>query len=228
MGSIYLVSLIFVGIGMLVSFRLKSKFKQFGSVSLKSQLSGKEVAERMLHENGIYDVRVVSGEGFLSDHYNPISKTVSLSPDVYHEASIAAAAVASHECGHAVQHSRAYPWLMFRSRMVPIVQVSSILIQWVLLAGILLINVFPELLLAGIILFAITTVFSIITLPVEFDASKRALIWLESSGVATHSEHAMAKEALKWAAMTYVVAAIASLVTLVQYVLIYLGNRDRE
>ena len=228
MGSIYLVSLIFVGIGMLVSFKLKSKFKQFGSVSLKSQLSGKEVAERMLHENGIYDVRVVSGEGFLSDHYNPISKTVSLSPDVYHEASIAAAAVASHECGHAVQHSRAYPWLMFRSRMVPIVQVSSILIQWVLLAGILLINVFPELLLAGIILFAITTVFSIITLPVEFDASKRALIWLESSGVATHSEHAMAKEALKWAAMTYVVAAIASLVTLVQYVLIYLGNRDRE
>jgi Zn-dependent membrane protease YugP len=228
MGSIYLVSLIFVGIGMLVSFRLKSKFKQFGAVPLASHLSGKEVAERMLHENGIYDVRVVSGEGFLSDHYNPISKTVSLSPEVYHQASIAAAAVASHECGHAVQHARAYPWLMFRSRMVPIVQFSAMLIQWVLLAGILLINVFPGFLLAGIILFALTTVFSLITLPVEFDASKRALIWLESSRVATLSEHNMAKEALKWAAMTYVVAAIASLVTLVQYILIFLGNRERD
>jgi Zn-dependent membrane protease YugP len=133
----------FVGIGMLVPFRLKSKFKQFGAVPLASHLSGKEVAERMLHENGIYDVRVVSGEGFLSDHYNPISKTVSLSPELYHHPSIAAARVASHECGHAVQHVRAYPWLMFRSRMVPIVQVSAMLIQLGLLAEIPLINVFP-------------------------------------------------------------------------------------
>ena len=228
MGSIYLVSLLFVGLGMLVSYRLKSKFNAYGAMSLTSRLTGKEVAERMLRESGIHDVRIVSGEGFLSDHYNPLTKTVSLSPDVYHQASIAAAAVAAHECGHAVQHARAYPWLMLRSRMVPMVQVSSMMIQWVLLAGILLINVFPQLLLGGIVLFAVTTVFSIVTLPVEFDASKRALVWLESSGVASVHEHPKAKDALKWAAMTYVVAAIASLVTLVQYILIYLGGRNRE
>ncbi|MFN5422421.1 MAG: zinc metallopeptidase [bacterium] len=228
MGSIYLVSLLFVGLGMLVSYRLKSKFNEYGAMSLSSRLTGKEVAERMLRDNGIYDVRVVSGEGFLSDHYNPLTRTVSLSPEVYHHASISAAAVAAHECGHAVQHARSYPWLMFRSRMVPMVQVSSMLIQWVLLAGILLINVFPQLLLGGIILFAVTTLFSLVTLPVEFDASKRALVWLESSGVTSSSEHPMAKDALKWAAMTYVVAAIASLVTLVQYILIYLGGRERE
>lgn len=228
MGSIYIVSLLFIGIGMLVSLRLKSKFKQFSAISLASRLTGKEVAERMLHDKGIYDVKVVSGEGFLSDHYNPLTKTVSLSPEVYHQVSISAAAVASHECGHAVQHAKSYPWLMLRSRMVPVVQVSSMLIQWVLLAGILLINVFPELLLGGIILFAVTTVFSVITLPVEFDASKRALSWLESSGVATISEYPRAKEALNWAAMTYVVAAISSLVTLIQYILIYLGNRNRD
>ena len=228
MGSIYFVSLLFVVVGMLVSFRLKSKFNQYGSMGLSSGLSGREVALKMLQENGIHDVKVELGEGFLSDHYNPVSKTVSLSPEVYHHASISSAAVAAHECGHAIQHARAYPWLMFRSRMVPIVQFSSMLIQWVLLAGVLLINIFPNLLLAGIGLFAITSVFSLITLPVEFDASKRALAWLETNGVANRTEHPLAKDALHWAAMTYVVAAISSLVTLVQYILIYLGNRERD
>lgn len=228
MGSIYFVSLLFVGLGMLVSLRLKSKFTKYGALGLSSGLTGREIAEKMLSENGIRDVKVVEGQGFLSDHYNPLTKTVSLSPDVFRHASISAAAVAAHECGHAVQHARAYPWLMLRSRLVPLVQFSSMLIQWVLLAGIIMINVFPDLLLIGILLFAVTTVFSFITLPVEFDASKRALVWLEVSGVARPTEHPLAKDALHWAAMTYVVAAISSLVTLVQYLLIYLGNRERD
>jgi Zn-dependent membrane protease YugP len=182
----------------------------------------------MLQENGIYNVKVEAGQGFLSDHYNPMTRTVSLSPEVYHQASVAAAAVAAHECGHAIQHARAYPWLMLRSRLVPIVQFSSMFIQWVLLAGILLVNTFPGLLLGGIILFATTTLFSLITLPVEFDASKRALAWLEQSGISGGQELVQAKDALYWAAMTYVVAAVSSLVTLIQYILIYLGNRDRD
>jgi Zn-dependent membrane protease YugP len=228
MGSIYLVSLIFVGISMLVSMRLKSKFKQYANVYLASGMSGKEVAERMLKENGIYDVQVISVQGFLSDHYNPMNKTVNLSPEVYEGRHIAAAAVAAHECGHAVQHATAYTWLMLRSRLVPVVQFSSMMVQWILLAGILLINVFPSLLLVGIGLFAMTTVFSIITLPVEFDASKRALVWLQNTGVTTATEFPQAKDALKWAAATYVVAALASLVTLVQYILIFLGGRSRD
>ncbi len=228
MGSIYFVSLLFVVVGMLVSFRLKSKFNQYGSIALSSGLSGKEIAVKMLQENGIQDVKVVLGEGFLTDHYNPATKTVSLSPEVYHHASISSAAVAAHECGHAIQHAKSYPWLMFRSRMVPMVQFSSMIIQWVLLAGVLLINIFPNLLLAGILLFALTTVFSLVTLPVEFDASKRALVWLDENGVANQAEHPLAKDALHWAAMTYVVAAISSLVTLVQYIFIFLGNRERD
>lgn len=228
MGSIYLVSLIFVGISMLVSMRLKSKFNQYANVYLASGMSGKEVAERMLKENGIYDVQVISVQGFLSDHYNPMNKTVNLSPEVYEGRHIAAAAVAAHECGHAVQHATAYAWLMLRSRLVPVVQFSSMMVQWILLAGILLINIFPSLLLVGIGLFAMTTVFSIITLPVEFDASKRALVWLENTGVTTATEFPKAKDALKWAAATYVVAALASLVTLVQYILIFLGGRSRD
>lgn len=228
MGSIYIVSLLFVGLGMLVSLRLKSKFKQYASLPLSSGLTGKEIAEKMLLENGIRDVKVAQGQGFLSDHYNPLTKTVNLSPEVFHGASISAAAVAAHECGHAVQHAKSYPWLMLRSRLVPLVQFSSMLIQWVLLAGILMINVFPNLLLFGILLFAVTTLFSLITLPVEFDASKRALAWLDTSGIAGANEHPLAKDALHWAAMTYVVAAISSLVTLVQYIFIYIGNRERE
>jgi Zn-dependent membrane protease YugP len=213
---------------MLVSYRLRSKFATYSKVPLSSGLSGKEVAERMLKENGIHDVKVVSVDGFLSDHYNPLTKTVNLSPDVYSNQTIAAAAVAAHECGHAVQHATAYPWLNFRSRLVPVVQVSSSLIQWVLLGGILLINVFPQLLLIGIGLFALTTLFSVVTLPVEFDASNRALAWLGNTRVANEREHPQAKDALKWAALTYVVAAIASIVTLVQYIMIYMGGRDRD
>jgi len=228
MGSIYIISLLFVGIGMLVSLRLKSKFNQYGAVRIRSGLTGREVAIQMLKDNGIYNVKVELGQGFLSDHYNPLTKTVSLSPDVYHQASIAAAAVAAHECGHAVQHARSYPWLMLRSRLVPVVQFSSMFIQWVLLAGILLVNTFPGLLLGGILLFATTTIFSLVTLPVEFDASKRGLSWLQQSGISNGQELIQAKDALHWAAMTYVVAAVASLVTLIQYVLIYLSNRDRN
>jgi hypothetical protein len=213
---------------MLVSMRLKSKFNQYSNVFLASGMSGKEVAERMLKENGIYDVQVISVPGFLSDHYNPMNKTVNLSPEVYEGRHIASAAVAAHECGHAVQHATAYSWLMLRSRLVPVVQFSSMMVQWILLAGILLINVFPSLLLVGIGLFALTTVFSIVTLPVEFDASKRALAWLRNTGVTTASEFPKAQDALKWAAATYVVAALASLVTLVQYILIYLGGRSRD
>jgi Zn-dependent membrane protease YugP len=228
MGSIYLVSLIFVGIGMLVSLRLKAKFNQYGAVRVRSGLTGRDVAIQMLQDNGIYNVKVEEGQGFLSDHYNPMTRTVSLSPEVYHQASVAAAAVAAHECGHAIQHARAYPWLMLRSRLVPIVQFSSMFIQWVLLAGILLVNTFPGLLLGGIILFATTTLFSLITLPVEFDATKRGLAWLQQSGISGGQELVLAKDALHWAAMTYVVAAVSSLVTLIQYIFIYLGSRDRE
>ncbi len=225
MGSIWIVSLIFVGISMLVSMQLKGKFAKYSKESIASGLTGRQVAEKMLKENGIYDVTVNMSDGFLTDHYNPLNKTVNLSPDVYNSSSVAAAAVAAHECGHAVQHSASYPWLMLRSRLVPVVQYSSLLVQWVLIGGILLIKVFPSLLLIGIILFALTTIFSVITLPVEFDASKRALAWLQHTNVTNAQEYPMAKDALKWAAMTYVVAAIASIVTLAQYILIYSNNR---
>ncbi|WP_276479880.1 zinc metallopeptidase [Paraflavitalea pollutisoli] len=227
--SILIVSLIFLGISMLVSGVLKSKFKTYSRVPIYSGLSGREVAEKMLRDNGIYDVKVVSVDGFLSDHYNPANKTVNLSPDVYNGVSIAAAAVAAHECGHAVQHATAYQWLTMRSKLVPFVQFSSGIVQWVLLAGVLMINAFPALLLGGIILFALTTLFSVITLPVEFDASRRALAWLERTNVTSQQEFPKAKDALKWAALTYVVAALASIATLVQYVLIYAsGSRSRD
>jgi Zn-dependent membrane protease YugP len=227
--GIMIVSLIFIGISMLVSLRLKGKFREYSLVPTSSGLTGKQVAEKMLKENGIYDVQVVSVDGFLSDHYDPANKTVNLSPDVYTGANVAAAAVAAHECGHAVQHAREYPWLSMRSKLVPAVQVSSNLVQWVLLGGILLINVFPVLLLGGIILFAVTTVFSLITLPVEFDASRRALAWLDNTNLMRRDEHDKAKDALWWAAMTYLVAALASVVTLFQYILIYMGgSRNRN
>lgn len=226
--GIMIVSLIFVGISMLVSYRLKSKFKKYSAVPTSSGLTGREIAEKMLRENNIHDVKVVSVEGHLSDHYNPATKTVNLSPEVYQNNSVAAAAVAAHECGHAVQHATAYPWLTMRSKLVPVVQISSSLVQWVLLGGILLIGVFPQLLLGGVILFGVTTLFSVITLPVEFDASNRALKWLDSAGITYQKEHEQAKDALWWAAMTYVVAAVASIVTLFQYLMIYLGARDRD
>lgn len=225
--SIFIVSLIFIGLSMLVSMILKSKFNAYRKTPIMSGLTGREVAERMLRENGIYDVKVMSVDGFLSDHYDPSKKTVNLSPEVYSGTNVSAAAVAAHECGHAVQHAQAYPWLKMRSSLVPAVQVSSTLVNWVLLAGVVMIGTFPQLLLGGIILFAITTLFSIITLPVEFDASKRALAWLNHTNVTSSEEYPKAKDALKWAAMTYVVAAVASIVTLLQYVLIFLSS-DRD
>jgi uncharacterized protein len=226
--SIMIVSLLFVGLSMLVSGMLKSKFKKFSQIRLSNGMSGKDIAEKMLRDNGIGDVKVVSVDGFLSDHYNPVNKTVNLSPDVYSGVSIASAAVAAHECGHAVQHNTAYTWLTMRSKLVPVVQFSSGIVQWVLLGGILLINSFPELLLGGIVLFSLTTIFSVVTLPVEFDASKRALEWLDRTNVTNEREYPKAKNALKWAASTYVVAALASVATLAQYVMIFMGSRDRS
>jgi Zn-dependent membrane protease YugP len=179
----------------------------------------------MLNDHGIYDVKVQSTEGELTDHYHPEHKTVNLSHDVYYGKSVIAAAVAAHECGHAVQHAKAYAWLQFRSSVVPVVSVASRYVQWVLLGGVLLLNAFPALLLVGILLFAATTLFSIITLPVEFDASKRALEWLNNKGIVRKEEYPMTKDALKWAASTYVVAAIASVATLLYYVQIFMGSR---
>lgn len=227
MNSIFLVSMVFVLISMAVSARLKSKFTQYGQMPLARGLSGKEVAEKMLKDNGIYDVQVTSVNGFLTDHYDPLSKTVNLSPEVFSGTSIASTAVAAHECGHAVQHATAYTWLMMRSKLVPVVKFSSGIVQWVLLAGILMIKAFPQLLLIGIILFAATTLFSVITLPVEIDASSRALAWLDKSNVTIPQEHDKAKDALKWAALTYIVAAIASIATLIQYIFIYSSGRRR-
>lgn len=227
--SIMIVSLVFLGISMLVSLVLKNKFKQYSQVPLSSGLSGREIAEKMLRENGIYDVNVTAVDGFLSDHYNPVNKTVNLSPEVYNGTSISAAAVAAHECGHAVQHATAYSWLMMRSKLVPVVQVSSSLVNWILLIGVVMASTGnTTLLLIGIIIFALTVLFSVVTLPVEFDASRRALAWLERTNVTNSREYPKAKDALKWAATTYVVAALAAVVTLVQYVMLYLGARDRE
>ncbi len=217
-------------IGMVVQWRLKSKFKTYGMIPTSSGMSGKEVAEKMLRDNAIYDVSVISAQGFLSDHYDPTKKTVNLSPDVYEGRSVSAAAVASHECGHAVQHATAYSMLMLRSRLVPLVSISSNLAQWVIIIGLGLFTLGggnQTVLLIGIILFAASTLFSVITLPVEFDASARALSWLDSANITRGSEQAQAKDALKWAALTYVVAALASIAMLVQYIMIYQG-RSRD
>ena len=218
-----------MAIGMIVQSRLKSKFSEYSKVPTSSGLSGKEIAEKMLHDNGIHDVTVVSVQGFLSDHYDPTKKTVNLSPDVYEGKNIAAAAVAAHECGHAVQHATAYSMLSLRSALVPVVQISTNLAQWVILIGLGLFSFGggnSTVLLIGIILFAVSTLFSVITLPVEFDASSRALKWLNASHITLPQEHEKAKDALKWAALTYVVAALASITMLVQYILIYQGRRD--
>jgi len=227
--SILIVSVIFLVISMIVSMVLRNKFSAYSKVPLANGMSGKEIAEKMLRENGIFDVKVISHEGFLSDHYNPLNKTVNLSPDVYVGRSVAAAAIAAHECGHAVQHATAYSWLMMRSRLVPVVQLSSSLVNWVLLIGIIMAaNGNPTVLLVGIILMGLTVLFSLITLPVEFDASNRALAWLNQTNVTNSVEYPKAKDALKWAATTYVVAALAAVVTLLQYILVYLGSRDRS
>lgn len=209
----------------LVSNQLKNKFETYSKLHLQNGMSGAEIAEKMLADHGITDVRVISTPGQLTDHYNPADKTVNLSEGVYNQRNAAAAAVAAHECGHAVQHAVAYSMLTLRSQLVPIVSVASNYVQWVLLAGILMVRTFPQLLLIGILLFAATTIFSVITLPVEYDASNRALAWLEKSQVVTPQEHEGAADALKWAARTYVVAAIGSVGTLIYYVMIYLNRK---
>ena len=209
----------------LVSNQLKNKFETYSKLHLQNGMSGAEIAEKMLADHGITDVRVISTPGQLTDHYNPADKTVNLSEGVYNQRNAAAAAVAAHECGHAVQHAVAYSMLTLRSQLVPIVSVASNYVQWVLLAGILMVRTFPQLLLIGILLFAATTIFSIITLPVEYDASNRALAWLEKSQVVTPQEHEGAADALKWAARTYVVSAIGSVGTLIYYVMIYLNRK---
>jgi Zn-dependent membrane protease YugP len=223
--GIYVIVGFFMLLSWLVSWRLKSKFNEYSQVAFAGNMTGAQVAEKMLRDNDVTDVKIVSVEGQLTDHYNPVEKTVNLSPEVYHGRSVAAAAVAAHECGHAVQHARAYAWLGLRSKLVPVVSFASGWMQWILLAGILTVTVFPYLLLAGIVMFTATTLFSFVTLPVEFDASKRALVWLNTSGTVSSREHEMAKDALWWAAMTYVVAALSSLATLLYYVSIFLRRR---
>ncbi|MCI1188398.1 zinc metallopeptidase [Hymenobacter sp. DH14] len=209
----------------LIQWRLRSKFKQYSQVGLSSGLSGAEIAAKMLADHGIYDVRIISTEGQLTDHYNPTDKTVNLSEGVYAERSAAAAAIAAHECGHAVQHSTSYAMLQFRSALVPTLSAVSKWVPLLILAGFFLINRTPVPLLLGIGLFGLSTLFSFITLPVEFDASRRALAWMDQRGVVTPQEHSMAKDALWWAAMTYVVAALASLASLLYYVSIFMRRR---
>ncbi len=215
-------------VGMVISGRLRAKFSRYSQVGLRNGMSGAEVAEAMLRHYGIRDVKIVAGQGFLSDHYNPMNKTVNLSPDVYEGRSVAAAAVAAHECGHAVQHAQAYAFLKFRSAIVPIVSIASGLQQWLLLIslGAFGINAGPTLLLITIGVFGVTTLFSLITLPVEFDASRRALAWLDQSGVARGNEYDGAKDALWWAAMTYVAAALSALITLLYLILRYNSSND--
>lgn len=220
---------IFIGIAIIsaiVSSRLQSKFKKYSKIPLPNGMTGRDVAEKMLRDNGIYDVQVTSTPGHLTDHYNPTNKTVNLSQSVYMSNSIAAAAVAAHECGHAVQHAKAYAPLKMRSALVPIVQFSSNIMTWVLLGGMLLLNVFPQLLLFGIFLFAMTTLFSFVTLPVEINASQRALAWLSNAGITNIETQGKAEDALRSAAYTYVVAALGSLATLLYYIYLFLGRRD--
>ena len=211
---------------MIVSYRLNSKFKQYSKIQLQVNLTGKDIAEIMLKNHDVLDVSVQCTEGFLTDHYDPTRKIINLSKEVYYGNNISAAAVAAHETGHAIQHAEAYSWLTLRTKLVPIVNFSSRWITWILLAGVLLINVFPNLLLIGIILFATTTLFSFVTLPVEINASNRAINWLEN--VVTYEQLPKAKHALKLAAYTYVIAALSSLATLLHYVMIFLGNSDED
>ncbi|RIJ37701.1 zinc metallopeptidase [Pontibacter oryzae] len=224
--GIYFIGIVFMLISMGVSAKLKSKFKEYSQTPLSSGLSGREVAEMMLRDNGITDVKVMSVAGRLTDHYNPSDKTVNLSEYVYEARSAAAAAVAAHECGHAVQHAKAYAFLKFRSAMVPALSIASRYMQWIILIGIFMLQATPVPLAIGVALFGLTTIFSFVTLPVEFDASKRALAWIDQRGIVTTQEHAMAKDALKWAALTYVVAALGSLATLLYYVSLLMGRRD--
>ena len=224
--------MVLAGIIMLMSWfvsnRLKNKFEFYSKLHLQNGMSGAEIAEKMLADNGIYDVKVISTPGQLTDHYNPADKTVNLSEAVYNQRNAAAAAVAAHECGHAVQHATAYSMLQLRSKLVPIVSFASNIVQWILLAGILMVNTFPSLLLVGIVIFSATTLFTIITLPVEYDASNRALAWLKNKNMLNQAEYAGAEDSLKWAARTYVVAAIGSIGTLLYYISIFMGRSNDD
>ncbi|MBI5541430.1 MAG: zinc metallopeptidase [Bacteroidia bacterium] len=226
MPSIWIIFGVFMLISFLVGLQLKTKFKNYSQIPINNNLSGKEVAERMLRESGVLDVKVISVPGSLTDHYNPLEKTVNLSPEVYNGRNVAAAAVAAHECGHAIQHADSYSFLKMRTALVPVVSFSSKWVQWILLGGVLALESFPYLLLGGIVLFGLTTLFSFITLPVEINASSRALVWLTNSGITNSVTYPKAKDALKWAAYTYVVAALASLATLLYYISIFSGRRD--
>ena len=220
---------LFIGIAVLswlVQFNLQNKFKKYSQIGTNNGMTGCDVALKMLHDHGIYDVKVTHTPGQLTDHYNPLTKTVNLSEGVYESSSIMAAAVAAHECGHAVQHARMYAPLKLRSALVPVVNFSSSIMMWVLLAGMLMYGTFPQLLWIGIALFATTTLFSFVTLPVEINASQRALVWLSSSGITNSYNHRQAEDALRSAAYTYVVAALGSLATLIYYIMIAMGRRE--
>ena len=221
----WIVIIGFALLSWLISHQLKSRFKEYSEIPTANGMSGKEVVEKMLRDHMIYGVKIETVPGELSDHYNPTDKTINLSEEVYYGTNVAAAAVAAHETGHAVQHAQAYAWLGLRSSLVPAVSFSSNYIQWILLAGILMVNSFPALLLFGIFLFALTTLFAFITLPVEINASNRALIWLQTSGITTVQSHEKAEDALRWAGYTYVIAALGSLATLLYYVSIFMGGR---
>jgi Zn-dependent membrane protease YugP len=224
--GIWIIFIAFMILSWIISAGLKAKFKKYSKIPIENGMSGKEITEKMLRDNGITDVRVESVKGQLTDHYNPLNKTINLSQEVYNGRNIAAAAVAAHETGHAVQHAKAYAWLNLRSNLVPAVSFASRYVQWILLIGVIAVQTFPALLLIGIGLFALTTLFSIITLPVEINASSRALAWLSTSGITTYENHGKAENALRWAAYTYVVAALGSIATLLYYIMIFLGNRD--
>jgi Zn-dependent membrane protease YugP len=226
--GIYIIFGIFALISWAISNQLKNRFAKYSQIPVNNGMSGSQIAAKMLSDAGIYNVKVISVQGQLTDHYNPTDKTVNLSDAVYYGTSVAAAAVAAHECGHAVQHAKSYAWLTMRSQLVPVVSVTSKYMQWILLAGIVLINFSTLPLGIGIVLFSLTTLFSIITLPVEFDASNRALKWLETSRITNANNHYYAKDALKWAALTYVVAALGSLATLIYYIMIFVGNQRRN
>ena len=222
--NIWIIMIIIMALSFIVQQMLQSRFNKYSRVGLPNGMSGAEVALKMLHDHGIYDVKVVPTNGMLTDHFNPQTKTVALSESVYASRSVAAAAVAAHECGHAVQHANGYAPLRMRSALVPVVNFASNIVQWVLLAGVLMMHRFPGLLWFGIILFATTTLFSFITLPVEINASRRAISWLTQTGITDGQTRPMAIDALKWAAYTYVIAALGSLATLLYY--IGLARRD--
>ncbi|MBM3918438.1 MAG: zinc metallopeptidase [Sphingomonadales bacterium] len=223
---LYILMFLMMVASWIVGARFKNRFNKYAATPLDGGMSGRDIAERMLHDHQIRDVQIISAEGQLTDHYNPIDRTVNLSREVYYGNSVAAAAVAAHEVGHAVQHANAYSWLQFRSKMVPALSVTNRFIPWLLLGGVFTLHIFPELLFLGVTLFALTTIFTFVTLPVEFDASRRALVWLDQNNVTTSRQHTMAKDALHWAAMTYVIAALSSLATLLYYASLLFLRRD--